>query len=142
MISISTVISTRQMTSTPTKAYIPISMLTNISNLYYRVLLIIHRLARLLSSFIAAWFSVELLQSKKSDVFLGTIPYDTPNGIKHKATRYAGRTIDLTLFAVTRAVDVVVGELWSRHRTRRTVAGKWSKVAGHGTSSREVLTWS
>ncbi|KIN02495.1 hypothetical protein OIDMADRAFT_102648 [Oidiodendron maius Zn] len=87
----------------------------------------IPRLARLLSSFIAAWFSLELLQSKKSDVFLGTIPYDTPNGVKHKATRYAGRTIDLTLFAVTRAVDVVVGELWSRHRIRRTVAGKWSK---------------
>lgn len=40
----------------------------------------------------------------------------------------AGRTIDLTLFAATRAIDVLVGELWSQRRARRQVAGKWTKV--------------
>lgn len=32
---------------------------------------------------------------------------------------YAGRTLDLTLFAATRALDVIVGELWARrHQTK------------------------
>jgi hypothetical protein len=82
----------------------------------------------LISAFIAGWVSVNLLQSKKSAAFEDTIPYDTLDGVRYKATRYAGRTVDLTLFAVTRAVDVVVGELWARHKARRTAAGKWSKV--------------
>lgn len=38
--------------------------------------------------------------------------------------RYAGRTLDLTLFAATQALDVIVGELWARRRTRRLAAGK------------------
>lgn len=40
----------------------------------------------------------------------------------------AGRTLDLTLFAATQAVDVIVGEVWSRHRARRTAAQSWTKV--------------
>ncbi|CAK7265915.1 hypothetical protein SEPCBS119000_001755 [Sporothrix epigloea] len=38
----------------------------------------------------------------------------------------AGRTLDLTLFAVTRALDVVVGELWARRRQRKVAAGSWT----------------
>jgi hypothetical protein len=87
-----------------------------------------YRFARFLSAFIAALFSLKLLQSKKSDAYDSTVPYETPNGTKHRSTRFAGRTIDLTLFAITRAVDVVVGELWSWHKARRTAAGKWNKV--------------
>jgi hypothetical protein len=36
--------------------------------------------------------------------------------------------MDLTLFAATRAVDVLVGEIWDRRRTRRTAARKWTKA--------------
>jgi hypothetical protein len=36
--------------------------------------------------------------------------------------------MDLTLFAVTRALDVVVGDLWMRHKSRRLASNKWSKV--------------
>ncbi|KAI3323744.1 integral membrane protein [Xylariaceae sp. AK1471] len=81
------------------------------------------RLARWISSFIAAWLSLRLLQSKKTNTFTETKIVD---GDKQETVRYAGRTLDLTLFAATRAVDVVVGELWSQRRQRRVAAGQWS----------------
>ncbi|RPA86913.1 hypothetical protein BJ508DRAFT_234232 [Ascobolus immersus RN42] len=40
----------------------------------------------------------------------------------------AGRTMDLTLFAVTRAVDVVVTLLWEKWRARRKQSGGWSWI--------------
>jgi hypothetical protein len=36
--------------------------------------------------------------------------------------------MDLTLFAVTRALDVVVGDVWARHKVRRLASTKWTKV--------------
>ena len=42
--------------------------------------------------------------------------------------RLAGRTIDLTLFAVTRATDVLVGELWARRKTSRIAKGRWTSL--------------
>jgi hypothetical protein len=36
--------------------------------------------------------------------------------------------MDLSLFAVTRALDVIIGELWSHRRARRTGSGKRSTV--------------
>ncbi|KAI0202984.1 integral membrane protein [Astrocystis sublimbata] len=81
------------------------------------------RLSIWISSFIAGWLSLRLLQSKKTDAFAETKEVD---GDKQATVRYAGRTLDLTLFAATRAVDVVVGELWAQRRQRRVAAGKWS----------------
>jgi hypothetical protein len=40
----------------------------------------------------------------------------------------AGRTLDLTLFAVVRALDVVVGELWARRRDRRVKSGTFTRM--------------
>ncbi|KAG9228268.1 hypothetical protein BJ875DRAFT_477912 [Amylocarpus encephaloides] len=77
------------------------------------------RLARWLSTFIAAWFSLRLLQSKKSKAFIEYVPEEASSGIIQKPIHFAGRTMDLTLFAVTRAVDVVVGELWSQRRRQK-----------------------
>ena len=37
--------------------------------------------------------------------------------------------MDLTLFAVTRAVDVIVGEFWSQRKARRTALGKWTNAS-------------
>lgn len=48
---------------------------------------------------------------------------------------YGGRTMDLTLFAVTRAADVLVGELWSQRRTRRKASGEWTAVSTSSLSS-------
>lgn len=49
---------------------------------------------------------------------------------------YAGRTLDLTLFAATRALDVIVGELWARRKARRMDSGSWTRLealVGHLT---------
>ncbi|KAI2620227.1 hypothetical protein GGS26DRAFT_571591 [Hypomontagnella submonticulosa] len=100
------------------------------------------RLSRWLSSFIAAWLSLRLLQSKTSDGFSETVAIngtangtfhdsangDSSHGPKQETIRYAGRTLDLTLFAVTRALDVIVSELWDQRRQRRIAAGRWTWV--------------
>ncbi|GKT57043.1 integral membrane protein [Colletotrichum tofieldiae] len=88
------------------------------------------RLARWSAAFIAAWFSLQLLQSKKSSAFTENVPVrsDVPPGAELKEVRYAGRTLDLTLFTLTRALDVVVGELWARRRARRVAEGSWTKA--------------
>jgi hypothetical protein len=36
--------------------------------------------------------------------------------------------MDLTLFAVSRALDVIVGELWARRKARRLSGNKWSRA--------------
>ncbi|KAJ9149457.1 Integral membrane protein [Pleurostoma richardsiae] len=88
------------------------------------------RLSRWFASFISAWFSLRLLQSKQSAAFTETVAVkaNSPSGLKFETVRYAGRTLDLSLFAATRALDVVIGELWARRRSRRTAASKWSRV--------------
>ncbi|KAK0634691.1 hypothetical protein B0T17DRAFT_483469 [Bombardia bombarda] len=83
------------------------------------------RLSRWFASFIAAWFSLQLLQSNQSSgFFTETVPIkkqsDDPDSTttttttKYQTIRYAGRTLDLSLFAATRALDVIGGELWHR----------------------------
>ncbi|KAK5660785.1 hypothetical protein OQA88_12152 [Cercophora sp. LCS_1] len=88
------------------------------------------RLSRWFASFIAAWLGLRLLQSKQSPSFTEATPVrsDSPPDVEHQTTRFAGRTLDLTFFALTRALDVIVGELWSRRRTRRMAAGKWTPL--------------
>ncbi|KAI1403780.1 hypothetical protein F4819DRAFT_495160 [Hypoxylon fuscum] len=88
------------------------------------------RLSRWLSTFVAAWLSLRLLQSKKSDSFSEKIVTScgSPQLAKQDTIRYAGRTLDLTLFAATRALDVIVGELWAQRRQRRVTAKQWSRV--------------
>ncbi|KAI0602229.1 integral membrane protein [Biscogniauxia sp. FL1348] len=87
-------------------------------------------LSRWISSFVASWLSLRLLQSKKTDGFSETIDVstDSPSGPRKETIRYAGRTLDLTLFATTRALDVIVGELWARRRQRRLAAGQWTRI--------------
>ncbi|CAJ2511012.1 Uu.00g066370.m01.CDS01 [Anthostomella pinea] len=86
------------------------------------------RLSRWIASFVAAWLSLRLLQSKKTDSFAETKTPDAdlPLSRIQKPSRYAGRTLDLTLFAATRAADVIVGELWARRRQRKLAAGQWT----------------
>ncbi|KAI1325918.1 integral membrane protein [Xylariaceae sp. FL0255] len=83
------------------------------------------RLSRWISSFIAAWLSLRLLQSKKTDRYAET---KTDEDVKERTIWYAGRTLDLTLFAATRALDVVIGELWARRKERRVTANRWSSL--------------
>ena len=89
------------------------------------------RLSRWFSTFVAAWLGMRLLQSKESKAFVETIPVksNVPPGVGTETVVFAGRTLDLSLFAVTRAVDVIVGELWSRRRARQTALQQWTKVS-------------
>ncbi|KAL7937507.1 hypothetical protein V8C35DRAFT_182119 [Trichoderma chlorosporum] len=90
------------------------------------------RVARWLSTFISGWLSLQLLQSKQTQ----TAPSWADSGLaavqqglsEASAGAYGGRTLDLTLFAVTRAADVLVGELWSQRRSRRKASGKWTVI--------------
>ncbi|RDW82227.1 hypothetical protein BP6252_03339 [Coleophoma cylindrospora] len=86
------------------------------------------RLTKWLSTFIAAWFSLQLLQSKEQDAYIDRIPSDDDEGVTTETVRFAGRTMDLTLFALTRAVDVIVGELWSQRKRKRIAERKWTKI--------------
>jgi len=45
-----------------------------------------------------------------------------------RQTGEAGRTLDLTLFALTRAVDIIVGELWEKRKGRHVRAGAFGKL--------------
>lgn len=87
-----------------------------------------HRLTRWLSSFIAAWLSLKLLQSKTSEAFVDVISTETADGVELRPILFAGRTMDLTLFAVTRACDVMIGQLWSLRKARKLAAGTWNDV--------------
>lgn len=88
------------------------------------------RLARWLATAVAAYFSIQLLQTpyspphKAADTAGTSKPEDNPVSGPTTTTPttpasplQAGRTLDLTLFAATRAVDVILGELWAQRRS-------------------------
>ncbi|CCT67295.1 related to integral membrane protein [Fusarium fujikuroi] len=88
------------------------------------------RLARWLSTFLAAWFGLRLLHSYEGRAYTETVPpkEGSAQNTETQTVKFAGRTMDLTLFAVTRALDVLVGDLWARHKARRLASNRWSKA--------------
>ncbi|KZF20005.1 integral membrane protein [Xylona heveae TC161] len=93
----------------------------------------IARLARFVAAFIASWLGIHLLNSSRSlsasrqNVASNEMHCSSTN-IKNveKSNNQPrslvpedGKTIDLTLFAITRAADVIVGEIWSRFRSKK-----------------------
>ncbi|CAF3565930.1 unnamed protein product [Fusarium graminearum] len=88
------------------------------------------QLARWLATFLAAWFGLRLLHSYEGRAYTETVPpkEGSPPDTEPQTVRFAGRTMDLTLFAVTRALDVVVGDVWARHKARRLASNKWTKT--------------
>ncbi|KAJ4025178.1 hypothetical protein NW752_002646 [Fusarium irregulare] len=88
------------------------------------------RLARWLATFLAAWFGLRLLHSYEGRAYTETVPpkEGSPSDAEPQTVKFAGRTMDLTLFAVTRALDVVVGDIWARHKARRLAHNKWTKA--------------
>ncbi|KAK3989857.1 hypothetical protein QBC44DRAFT_79095 [Cladorrhinum sp. PSN332] len=81
------------------------------------------RLSRFVASFLASYLSLQVLQSKPSPRFTSAAtPKDassatTSHETKPPPTQQAGRTLDLTFFAVARALDVLGGEAWNRYLT-------------------------
>lgn len=101
---------------------------------------------RFIAAFAASWFSLQILNgtreatlSKRSIglpeilVHESIAEVDSAREIQSEQSRMqslnlAGRSMDLTLFATTRALDTVVGELWSRHKQYRTARNKWTRA--------------
>ena len=54
----------------------------------------------------------------------------------------AGRTLDLTLFAVSRALDVLVGGLWKKWKARRIRNRKWSRVEAGVSNAADPVVFS
>lgn len=90
-----------------------------------------HRFSRWIGSFIAAWLSLSLLQSKQIAAFTETKVTKSDVSSTTETIHYAGRTLDLSLFAAARALDVIVGEVWSRRPARRRATPDvWTKLDG------------
>ncbi|KAK8077545.1 integral membrane protein- variant [Apiospora saccharicola] len=94
------------------------------------------RLSRWLASFTAACFSLKLLQSKASQGFAETVPAEKDSNldIAPATIKYAGKTLDLSIFAFCRALDVIVGELWAQRRTRRVADKQWTSIEAAASS--------
>ncbi|KAE8352679.1 hypothetical protein BDV28DRAFT_134731 [Aspergillus coremiiformis] len=96
------------------------------------------RLVRFTCAFLSAWLSFELLNRKsvrlqgddaKSPDNASNWVAKTQQGSKDKEQirpQFAGRTMDLTLFSLTRAVDLAACIIWARWRRWRRARGCWS----------------
>ena len=100
--------------------------------------------SRFLAAFCSAWLSLQLLndnyQSKLSQQPRRQVDHsrkwtntkslrDTETEItSHVSSSQAGRSLDLTLFVVSRSVETVIGFLWARRRTSRKATAKWTSI--------------
>ncbi|MCJ1342516.1 hypothetical protein MMC31_000702, partial [Peltigera leucophlebia] len=101
-------------------------------------------ISRLISAFCAAWLSLQLLNkpfgvkgeslklkvdsAQEINATNGVSPVSEEEFLKEMSIPLAGKTIDLTLFAVTRSLESIVGQLWNRHKLSRVSRGKWTKL--------------
>ena len=103
-------------------------------------------LSRFLAAFTASWFCLRVLNtevegpsrsriapsdekpSSRASIECDSFKNVHVSNIKLKPTSplIAGRTIDLTLLVVIRALDTVIGELWTLHKISRTSRRKWT----------------
>ena len=102
------------------------------------------RASRAAAAFFSAWFSLQLLNTEKTrNIKLqprqsqygrmgGTVDVSEPEKTDRPKLPMPppliGRTMDLTLFAVTRVIETVVADVWSRHRTSRVSHNKWTST--------------
>lgn len=102
-------------------------------------------ISRLISAFCAAWLSLQLLNKPvgvKGEALKPKIDSAQEVNASNRVSQVpgkefsrkklsmplAGKTIDLTLFAVMRSLESIVGQLWNRHKLYRVSRGKWSKL--------------
>ncbi|KAH8677751.1 hypothetical protein BX600DRAFT_431079 [Xylariales sp. PMI_506] len=92
------------------------------------------RYSRFLASFVAGWISLRILQSRpprslstETSNNSNTNAAAPPPPTGSETTKYV-RTQDLSLFVFTRALDVVIGELWAQRRKRREATQHWNRL--------------
>ncbi|KAL2850574.1 hypothetical protein BJY01DRAFT_233210 [Aspergillus pseudoustus] len=97
------------------------------------------RLIQLISAFVSAWFSFQILNRRP--VSLQTVYKDardetevstaiSQHSMLHPHTRpqFAGRTMDLTLFTFTRAIDSLACISWAWSRQKQKDSPRWALV--------------
>ncbi|EAW14082.1 uncharacterized protein ACLA_071150 [Aspergillus clavatus NRRL 1] len=121
------------------------------------------RFIRFVAAFVSAWFSFQLLNKKPIRLqSLQNSSHDStdtkqgaPTGLEKDFAcqvrpAFAGRTMDLTLFTFTRAMDVLACFTWSRWRKWRNSQSRWSFTeavapmladAGLFAASSAVVMW-
>ncbi|KAJ5805266.1 hypothetical protein N7474_011153 [Penicillium riverlandense] len=118
------------------------------------------RLVRFAAAFLSSWFSFQLLNRNRvclraEDVRAKRVATADADQVasdvrEHQRPELAGRTMDLTLFTVTRAIDVVACIAWNRWSRRRKAQNRWTVVeslapgladAGVFAASAAVVMW-
>ncbi|KAL5363526.1 hypothetical protein BJX96DRAFT_167550 [Aspergillus floccosus] len=120
------------------------------------------RLVRLLAAFTSAYVSFALLNRKpirtqgvhsgshSNSEHTAAVDQHDSTATTHEPPRLAGRTMDLTLFTLTRAVDLIACILWARWRGWRKSRGSWTKAesvapkiadAGVFAASAAIVMW-
>jgi len=94
--------------------------------------------SRFLAGLCSAWFSLGLLnEAEPGNTSLSLAEGDSNHTLvrtehKQRSGRtsfgIAGRSIDLTLFASSRAVDTIVYGLWARRRRSRILRNRWTAI--------------
>ena len=102
--------------------------------------------SRAIAAFLSAWFSLQLLNYPRERGGQSQAKQPQPNAVAATAANdkfdsrnvarptktlpplLSGRSMDLTLFAVTRAIEAVVGDLWSCHKARRVANSRWTST--------------
>ena len=100
--------------------------------------------SRFFAAFCSAWLSLPLLngscQSKLTQPPQHRVDHarkqtcakslrNTETRISnHQSSPHAGRSLDLTLFTVSRSIETVIGYLWVRWRTSRMASARWTSI--------------
>ncbi|KAI9373885.1 hypothetical protein BJX61DRAFT_358744 [Aspergillus egyptiacus] len=96
------------------------------------------RLVQFVTAFISAWSSFQILNRKpvalqnvlresQAEASRGAVGSQAAVGLNsHSQTQFAGRTMDLTLFTVTRALDSLVCIFWAWGQKQRKVNSRWA----------------
>ncbi|KAL4754704.1 hypothetical protein BDW72DRAFT_117352 [Aspergillus terricola var. indicus] len=100
----------------------------------------VSQLIQFAAVFVSAWFSFQILNRRpvtlqtvsgkpQDDIGQGTAALQpTPRLYPHHQTQFAGRTMDLTLFTLTRALDSMACIVWSWVKHKRRGGHGWSKA--------------
>lgn len=118
------------------------------------------RILRFISAFISAWAAFNLLNRRRSnhdanrDTILNERSREGRESNENEVDIYrpelAGRSLDLTLFTLTRATSVVASLVWNGWELKRKSRGKWSQAeaiaprladAGLFAGSAAVVMW-
>lgn len=116
------------------------------------------RIVRFVSAFVSAWAAFNLLNSRRNNTDKDTATNNDSkwqyqsNGNKAEIHRpeLSGRSLDLTLFSLTRAANVIASIAWNGWEKRRKDRGRWSRAealaprvadAGMFAASSAVVMW-